>query len=162
MQPYIFYNFNRLLGQNNYKNINSVGICCRPIFGEGIQIVISDDKCMAYLYIRFRFSVALRQLSQWPCSLCPCLLLKMEVQVDIIQSQSHVATGGQSVNPSRFRAPSGAHEQIVITVGQLQICRCEVPSLTRGRVSFVRIIVIYTLYSLSVVNMYIVFTVLHV
>jgi hypothetical protein len=32
------------------------------------------------------------------------------------QSQSHVATDGQSVSKSWFRAPSGAHDQIFITV----------------------------------------------
>jgi hypothetical protein len=46
-------------------------------------------------------------------------------------SQSHVATDGQSVRPSWCRAPSGAHDQILVTVRQLRFCRCEAPSLTR-------------------------------
>jgi hypothetical protein len=44
------------------------------------------------------------------------------------QSQSHFTTDGQSVSPSWFRAPSGAHDQILITVWHLLFCRC------RGRV----------------------------
>jgi hypothetical protein len=50
------------------------------------------------------------------------------------QSQSHIATDGQSVCKSRCGAPSGAHDQIFITVWQLQSCFCGVPSLTRERV----------------------------
>jgi hypothetical protein len=50
------------------------------------------------------------------------------------QSQSHIATDGQSVSKSLCRAPSGAHDQIFITVWQLRSCFCGAPSLTRGRV----------------------------
>jgi hypothetical protein len=50
------------------------------------------------------------------------------------QSQSHIATDGQSVSKSWCRTPSGAHDQIFITVWQLQSCFCGTPSLTRGRV----------------------------
>jgi hypothetical protein len=53
------------------------------------------------------------------------------------QSQSHIATDGrsvsQSVSQSWCRAPSEAHDQIFITVWQLQSSYCGVPSLTRGR-----------------------------
>jgi hypothetical protein len=35
------------------------------------------------------------------------------------ESQSHITTDGQSVSPSWCRAPSGAHDQILITVCQL-------------------------------------------
>jgi hypothetical protein len=38
------------------------------------------------------------------------------------QSQSHIASGGQSVSKSWCRAPSGAHDQIFITVRQLRSC----------------------------------------
>jgi hypothetical protein len=38
------------------------------------------------------------------------------------QSQSHIATDGQSVSKSWCRAPSGAHDQIFITVWQLLSC----------------------------------------
>jgi hypothetical protein len=38
------------------------------------------------------------------------------------QSQSHIATDGQSVSESWCRAPSAAHDQIFITVWQLRSC----------------------------------------
>jgi hypothetical protein len=38
------------------------------------------------------------------------------------QSQSHIATDGQSVSKSWCRAPSGAHDQIFVTVSQLRSC----------------------------------------
>jgi hypothetical protein len=50
------------------------------------------------------------------------------------QSQSYIATDGRSISKSWCRAPSGAHDQICITVWQLRSCFCEAPSLTRGRV----------------------------
>jgi hypothetical protein len=51
-----------------------------------------------------------------------------------IQSQSHIATDGQSVTKSWCRAPFGARDEIFITVWQLRSCFCEALSLTRGRV----------------------------
>jgi hypothetical protein len=51
------------------------------------------------------------------------------------QSQSHIATVGQSVSKSWCRAPSAAHDLIFIIVLQLRSCfYCGAPSLTRGRV----------------------------
>jgi hypothetical protein len=50
------------------------------------------------------------------------------------QSQSHIATDGQSISKSWCRAPSGAHDQIFIAVWQLRFVFCGAPSLTRGRV----------------------------
>jgi hypothetical protein len=53
-------------------------------------------------------------------------------------SLSHITTDGQSVSQSVskswYRAPSGAHDQIFITVWQLWSRFCGAPSLTRGRV----------------------------
>jgi hypothetical protein len=46
------------------------------------------------------------------------------------QSQSHVTTDGQSVSLSWCRAPSAAHDQMLITVWRLLFCWC----LVRGRV----------------------------
>jgi hypothetical protein len=50
------------------------------------------------------------------------------------QSQSHIATDGQSISKSWCRAPSGAHAQIFITPPLLRSCFCGALSLTRGRV----------------------------
>jgi hypothetical protein len=46
----------------------------------------------------------------------------------VSQSQSHIATDGQSVSKSWCRAPD------FITVWQLRSCFCGAPSLTKGRV----------------------------
>jgi hypothetical protein len=56
------------------------------------------------------------------------------------QSQSHIANDGQSVSKSWCRAPSGAHDQIFITIWQLRSCFCGAPSLTRGRVCFLHML----------------------
>jgi hypothetical protein len=50
------------------------------------------------------------------------------------QNQSHFMTNDQSVSPSWCRAPSGAHDQILISVWHLLFCQCQVSSLMRGRV----------------------------
>jgi hypothetical protein len=49
------------------------------------------------------------------------------------QSQSYIATDGWSISKSWCRGPSGAHDQIFI-VWQLRSYFCGAPSLTRGRV----------------------------
>jgi hypothetical protein len=59
-------------------------------------------------------------------------------------SQSHIATDGQSISKSWCRSPSGAHDQIFITVWQLRSCFCGTPSLTRGWVCL-----LYTLMALA-------------
>jgi hypothetical protein len=51
------------------------------------------------------------------------------------QSQSHIATDGQSVSQSWCRARFGAHHQIFNTVRELQFCYCGASSLARGSVS---------------------------
>jgi hypothetical protein len=48
------------------------------------------------------------------------------------QSQSHIATDGQSISKSWCRAPSAAHDQIFITFWHLRPCFSGAPSLTRG------------------------------
>jgi hypothetical protein len=54
--------------------------------------------------------------------------------LSLCRSRSHIATDGQSVSKSWCRAPSGAPDQIYITIWQLRSCFCGAPSLTRGRV----------------------------
>jgi hypothetical protein len=60
--------------------------------------------------------------------------LRCRILTGLAQSQSHFTTDDQSVSPSRCRAPSGAHDHILITVWQLLFCRYRAPPLTRGRV----------------------------
>jgi hypothetical protein len=57
-----------------------------------------------------------------------------------LESESHVTTDGQSTSRPvcpGIEHPSGAYDQIFITLWQLRFCFCGAPSLTRGRVSFV-------------------------
>jgi hypothetical protein len=44
---------------------------------------------------------------------CRCIRLETACSS---QSQSHIATDGQSVSKSWCRAPSGAHDQIYVTI----------------------------------------------
>jgi hypothetical protein len=53
-----------------------------------------------------------------------------------IATQSYVTTDGQSASQSWCQAPSGAQDQILITVRQLRVCRCGAPSLMRTGLSF--------------------------
>jgi hypothetical protein len=48
------------------------------------------------------------------------------------QSQSHIATDGQSISKSSCRAPSATTDQIFITLWHLRPWFCGAPSLTRG------------------------------
>jgi hypothetical protein len=57
-------------------------------------------------------------------------------------SQSHIATDGQSISKSWCRASFGAHDQIFITVWQLWSCFCGAPSLMRGRVCLLYILLV--------------------
>jgi hypothetical protein len=52
----------------------------------------------------------------------------------VYQIQSYIATDGQSISKSWCRASTGAHDQIFITLWQLRSCFYGAPSLTRGRV----------------------------
>jgi hypothetical protein len=56
------------------------------------------------------------------------------LSLSLCQSQSHIATDGQSISKSWYRAPSGAHDQIFISAWKLRSCFRGAPSLTRGRV----------------------------
>jgi hypothetical protein len=56
--------------------------------------------------------------------------VKVKVKVKV----SHIATDGQSISKYWCRAPSGAHDQIFISRRQLRPCFCVAPSLTRGQV----------------------------
>jgi hypothetical protein len=54
--------------------------------------------------------------------------------MSVLSSQSHVTTDGQLASLSWCQATSGAQEEISVTVRQLRVCSCGAPSLTRGRV----------------------------
>jgi hypothetical protein len=44
--------------------------------------------------------------------------------------QNHVATDGQSISMPWCLAPSGANDQVLVTVTKLQFSQCEAPFLT--------------------------------
>jgi hypothetical protein len=62
------------------------------------------------------------------------------------QSQSHIVTDGQSVCLSWCRASAGAHDQLFLLVWKLLSCPCGAPSLTRGRVCHLSVIVLVSIY----------------
>jgi hypothetical protein len=78
----------------------------------------------------FSFHCPLVNTPQLNTQLLNCLL-NSRIQS---QSQSHIATGGQWVSKLWYWAPSGAHDEIFISVWQLRSCFRGAPSLTRGRV----------------------------
>jgi hypothetical protein len=69
------------------------------------------------------------------------------------QSQSHIATDGQSVCLSWCRAPAVAHDQIFLLVWKILSCPCGAPSLTRRRVCHLSLIV-GSISSLSFVHLF--------
>jgi hypothetical protein len=56
------------------------------------------------------------------------------------QSQSYFMTNGQSACLSRCQVASGDQDQIFVTLRQLRVCLCWVPSLTRGRVCLLQLL----------------------
>jgi hypothetical protein len=52
----------------------------------------------------------------------------------LLLTVSHITTDDQSDSASWFWVPSGAHDNMLITVWQLLFCRYRAPPLTRGRV----------------------------
>jgi hypothetical protein len=62
------------------------------------------------------------------------IIFDCHLSSSLSQSQSHIATDGQSASKAWCRAPSGAHDLIIITVWLLRSCFCGAPTLTRGRV----------------------------
>jgi hypothetical protein len=86
---------------------------------------------------------ALSLTREWFCRLLLLLVLASAV---ILQSQSHIATDGQSISKSWYRTPSGAYDQKFITFWQLRFCFSGALSLTRGQVRL-----LYTLLALATV-----------
>jgi hypothetical protein len=71
----------------------------------------------------------------WPSHTNLILFCHLKTLPYSSQSQSHIATDGHSVSNSWCRAPSEAHDQIFITLLTVTVLFfCGAPSLTRGRV----------------------------
>jgi hypothetical protein len=58
------------------------------------------------------------------------------------QSQSYITTDGQPASLSRNKAPIWAYDQILIIVWQLRVCGVGAPSLTRGRVCRLQLLLV--------------------
>jgi hypothetical protein len=71
----------------------------------------------------------------------------------VSQSQSYVTTDGQSASRSGIKHPSGAYDQIFITVRHLFVFCCRAPSVTRVWVCLLQCTIcnIFTFYMLSYV-----------
>jgi hypothetical protein len=63
-----------------------------------------------------------------------CLRLRVERPLTESEFESYVTTTVSRPVCLRIKHPSGAYDQIFITVGQLRVCWCGALSLTRGRV----------------------------
>jgi hypothetical protein len=94
--------------------------------------LISSMSGFAFSYITNMFILII----SYDFRLSPAQLLYNHIHTenDNCQRQSHTATDGQSVNKCWRRTTSEAHDQILITVWQLWSCFRGAPSLTRGRV----------------------------
>jgi hypothetical protein len=107
---------------------------------------LSWIRSSGYHFFGFRNSIIFTEQGRQPCVQSPIwkirsLYLCAPVRRDASQSQSHIATDGQSVCLSWCRAPAGAHDQIFLLVWKLLSCPCGAPSLTRGRVCHLSITV---------------------
>jgi hypothetical protein len=58
------------------------------------------------------------------------------------QNQNYVTTDGHSASLSCCQAPSGAQENIFVTVRHLRVCICRVPSLMRGQVCHLQLLLV--------------------
>jgi hypothetical protein len=65
-----------------------------------------------------------------------------DIQPTVESSRIRITTEGQSSGVSWNKAPSGAYDQIFITVRQLQACWCGALSLPRGRVCHLQLLLI--------------------
>jgi hypothetical protein len=72
--------------------------------------------------------------------LLSCLSRCRLATISELQSQSYVMTDGQSASLSCVKHPSGTQDQIFITVRRQRVCWCGAPSLTRGRVCRVQLL----------------------
>jgi hypothetical protein len=62
--------------------------------------------------------------------------------LQMTKSESYVTTDGQSASLFGIKHPSGAYDQIFITVRQLRVSWCGVVSLTRRRVLRLRLLLV--------------------
>jgi hypothetical protein len=112
--------------------MSSLSVSCQQILTQerSLQITMKSSSTKSpMLILSLKFVVRLE--SPGPSSQLPCS-----------QSQSYIATEGQSVIKSWCRALSGARDQICITLWQLRSSFCGAPSLTWGRVCLLYVLLV--------------------
>jgi hypothetical protein len=87
-----------------------------------------------YILVLCQYRLFAKQIIPVLCILCYNGNLVTWTVVSQSQSQSYIATDGQSISKSWCRGPSGAHDQIFITLWQLWSGFLGAPSCQRGRV----------------------------
>jgi hypothetical protein len=70
--------------------------------------------------------------------------VELPTELSVSQSQSYMATDSRSISKSWCRAPSGAQGQIFSIVWQLRSCFYGAPSLTRGLVCLLYMLLVLT------------------
>jgi hypothetical protein len=100
------------LGQSAYYSYYPLSLCANA----GICLNLGHSRFLPHA---FQFLVHYRPVV-WFC------------KSQLLTASSESGCDRRSVGQSVF--PSGAHDQILITVWQLLFCRCRAPPLTRGRV----------------------------
>jgi hypothetical protein len=73
-------------------------------YGESKKMILKLDVGYSHTHSTLSRPVRLHEHTDIECAVCQS------------QSQSHIATDGQSISKSWCRAPSGAHDQIFITL----------------------------------------------
>jgi hypothetical protein len=78
----------------------------------------------------------------WPSYRIPIFHSSNFRHKTVLISQSYVTTDGQLASLSWCQAPSRAQNQIFVTVRQLWVCWCGAPSLTRGWVCHLQLLMV--------------------
>jgi hypothetical protein len=104
------------------------------LLGHAIRFVATDLQTRNY---HFKSLWSLLVISS---SITLSFSILICTQLLLAKSKSHC--DGRSVSKPWCRAPSGAHDQIFITVWQLRPCFCGAPSLTRGRVCLLHMLLV--------------------
>jgi hypothetical protein len=94
------------------------------------RILCYNGSLVTWMVVKVKVKVTMRLTVS--LGVKPHLGLMTRYLLPASRSRSHIATDGQSVSKSWCRAPSGDHDQIYITVWQLRSCFCGAPSLSRG------------------------------
>jgi hypothetical protein len=125
---------NTLIGTNIILLCRNILLHCAHLYSLISSVFSCNWRRGLNLYIYIKSKVCLFICMYVCCWATVEFLLGSVPLGPLLSSQSHFTTDNQSVSPSWCRAPSGAHDQILISVWHLLFCQCRAPPLTRGRV----------------------------